>query len=189
MNILNKLSFSMLLATIGLVGCGGGSSSPAATNNAGGGATSCVATGLNGTTFTAVNGSFGSLAVTGTGSTAANVTALSAQSLSFFNDPLAKIYTWANVPAVSGVMPTTNVSWLTVALTPSTNTLNNITFETFSASSSPLAVWSGTAASGVTGLAVDTANRTATFTNMTVPGGLFGASSTPVTLNGSLCLN
>lgn len=179
------------IATLVLVGCGGGGSTNVV--NAGGGV-NCTSTGLTGTAPGAANGSFGSLTISGAGATAAGISTLTTQSLFYFADPLAKIYTWGDVPVVSGALATSNIKTLTITTHPTTYALNSVNFEMAGAFNSGLgyapllAVWDGTAASGVSGVTVDVTNRKATFTNVSVPGFAGSAVGAAATLNGTLCL-
>jgi hypothetical protein len=179
-----------VIAGLILVGCGGGGASVVTA----GGGSGCTSTGLTGTTYAAANGSFGTLAATGPGATAGGFTSFATQSIAYFNDPLAKIYTWADVRIVSGALATSNIKTLTITANQSDNSLNSANFEVVGAFDAGLgyavnyATWDGTAASGVSGVSIDIANRKATFTNAAIPGFAGSAVGAALTLNGVLCL-
>lgn len=181
------------IAALLLVGCGGGGSSATNTgvsvNTGGTTTTTCSATSLTGGNFNAINGNFGTVTLTGSGATLAGKTSFATQSLSYLKDPLAKMFNWGNLAAVSGVIPTINATTLELV------TASGVApFVSLSAISGVTAYgWSGnlgTGASNVSGtVTIDSAAHKVTFTNTGLPGLTSGSAvGTTVTMNGSLCL-
>lgn len=183
------------LAAVGvltLAGCGGGgggSTTAAAANNTAG--NSCAATTLSAAAPGAVNGNFGTVSVTGTGATVFGST-YAPQSLSYGADPFAQFLAWADVPTVtsgaSQVLATSNAKVVFLTLNKTTNAPLSITVETLGATGAATASWFGST-SAASGVLVDVLSHTATFTNVSVPGGFASGVGTALTLNGHLCLN
>jgi hypothetical protein len=132
------------------------------------------------------NGSFGTLTLAGA---SAAGTSFASQSAFVGGDPMLNFYSWANGALVTVVqppsnlaLPTTNSVQVVINTNKTTNTLSYVGLNMFGATPSQITTWG--VSTGFSGVNVNLAAKTVTFTNVALP--VITGTSTTVTLNGTL---